>query len=587
MKKWTSLGIYLLTVTLVGLIGLGSYLGLFAIPELRAYDSLKQISPKEERDRRIVIVLIGEADLNYMGEWPMTDLNMARLIRNLKAQQPAVIGIDIYRNLPIEPGHTELIEIFGNTSNLIGIAKIGDKPVPPPPFLESKGRIGASDFVLDLDGKIRRNLMFLGDWQSLGTKLATTYLEQKGIILKPDDTDSNKLHLGKSTFVPLTGNEGEYNANQTDGYQILLNYRGEESDFEKISLTNVLENRIPPNLLRDRIVLVGTTAPSLNDNHQSPYKSSLMSGVVVHANSTSQIISAALDGRSLLQATSKPLNYLWIFLWGIVGAKSGASFIRNWRLSIFLVLLGLILIGVIAYYAFQLGWWIPTFTAMMALLSVAIATTIWELGRYLRLSYKRLEEYARDLEQKVSDRTIELQQANLELSRLAHLDGLTQIPNRRSFDDRLTKEWQRHLREQQPLSLILIDIDYFKRYNDFYGHQGGDECLIRVAQAIASVQQRPSDLVARYGGEEFVVILPNTYSDGALTFANAIQKSVANLAIPHEKSEVSEYVTLSLGIACLVPTSQTSADNLIAYADQSLYAAKEQGRNRAIALSPR
>jgi adenylate cyclase len=514
----------------------------------------------------------------------MSDRDMALLIRNLKTQQPAVIGIDIYRNLPIEPGQAELTEIFANTSNLIGIAKIAGESVPPSPILESKGQIGASDLVLDIDGKIRRSLIFLGDRQSFGAKLATTYLEQKGITFNPDNIDLNKFQLGKAKFLPLTGSEGEYNSDNTDGYQMLFNYRGEAKDFETISATNVLENLLPQDLLRDRIVLVGTIAPSLNDMHLSPYSPSLMSGVIIHANSVSQIISAALDGRVLLQATSKSLNYLWLLLWAIVGATCGAKFTRNWRSSILGVFLGLIIIATIAYYAFQLGWWIPIITPMVSLLSVAIAITIWELGRDLRLSYKRLEEYARDLEQKVRDRTIELQQANWELSRLAHVDGLTQIANRRSFDEHLLKEWQRHLREQQPLALILIDIDYFKRYNDCYGHQGGDDCLIQVAQAINLVPQRPSDLVARYGGEEFVVVLPNTHAEGVLTFAAAIQKAIASLAIPHEKSDVNAYVTLSLGIACLVPDSETSPAKLIAYADQSLYKAKEQGRDRAIAL---
>jgi diguanylate cyclase (GGDEF)-like protein len=558
---------------------------LFAIFELRAYDALKQISPKEERDRRIVIVAIDEESIKKMGKWPMSDRDMALLIRNLKAQQPAVIGLDIYRNLSIEPGQAELTEIFTNTSNLIGIAKIARESVPPPPILDSKGQIGASDLVLDIDGKIRRSLIFLGDRESFGAKLATTYLEQKGITFNQDDLDRNKLRLGKATFLPLTGNEGEYSADNTGGYQTLFNYRGEARDFETISVTNILENLIPADLLRDRIVLVGTIAPSLNDIHLSPYNPSLMSGVIVHANSASQIISAALDGRVLLQATSRPLNYLWLLLWAIVGATCGTKFIRNWRTSILAIFFGFIIIAIIAYYAFQLGWWIPIVTPMVALLSVAIAITIWELGRDLRLSYKRLEEYARDLEQKVSDRTIELQQANWELSRLAHVDGLTQIANRRSFDEHLSKEWQRHLREQQPLSLILIDIDYFKRYNDCYGHQGGDDCLIKVAQAINSVPQRPSDLVARYGGEEFVVILPNTQTEGAFIFTNSIQKAIKKLAIPHEKSDVNEYVTLSLGLACLIPTPETSAEQLIAYADQSLYQAKEQGRDRAISMS--
>ena len=176
-----------------------------------------------------------------------------------------------------------------------------------------------------------------------------------------------------------------------------------------------------------------------------------------------------------------------------------------------------------------------------------------------------------------------LQEANRKLELIANLDGLTQIANRRRFDDYLSLEWQRHQREQNPLALILIDIDYFKRYNDSYGHQGGDDCLVRVAQAIAQVPQRPTDLVARYGGEEFVVILSNTDTQGALKVAQAIQDAIADLAIPHENSMISDHITLSLGVASLIPTSDQSLGNLIAYADQALYTAKKEGRDRAIA----
>nr|WP_256386692.1 diguanylate cyclase [Hydrocoleum sp. CS-953] len=165
---------------------------------------------------------------------------------------------------------------------------------------------------------------------------------------------------------------------------------------------------------------------------------------------------------------------------------------------------------------------------------------------------------------------------------MANLDGLTQIPNRRSFDEYLALEWQRHLREQQFLSLIMIDIDYFKRYNDHYGHQGGDNCLIRVAQAISQVPQRPTDLVARYGGEEFAVILPNTNIEGAFTIAESIRQAIASVSIPHAQSEVSQFVTLSLGGASMIPTIKGTSEDLIALADHALYKAKRQGRDRVV-----
>lgn len=172
-----------------------------------------------------------------------------------------------------------------------------------------------------------------------------------------------------------------------------------------------------------------------------------------------------------------------------------------------------------------------------------------------------------------------LQQANLELQRIANTDGLTQIANRRCFNETLEQEWQRLRREQQSLSLILCDIDYFKQYNDYYGHPAGDACLQQVAQAITSCINRPADKIARYGGEEFAIILPNTDQAGAITIAKAIQKTFQCLQIPHAASAIAEHVTLSLGIACLVPTLTSAPQTLIADADTALYQAKQQGRN--------
>jgi len=177
-----------------------------------------------------------------------------------------------------------------------------------------------------------------------------------------------------------------------------------------------------------------------------------------------------------------------------------------------------------------------------------------------------------------------LQEANQKLELMANLDGLTQIANRRHFDAYLALEWQRHQREKNPLALIMIDIDYFKLYNDSYGHQCGDDCLIRVAKAIAQVPQRPTDLVARYGGEEFVVILSNTDTKGALKVAEAIQKAIADLAIPHQ-TYINNHLTLSIGVASMIPTLDQSLEILISYADKALYAAKAQGRNRAISCT--
>lgn len=173
----------------------------------------------------------------------------------------------------------------------------------------------------------------------------------------------------------------------------------------------------------------------------------------------------------------------------------------------------------------------------------------------------------------------QLEAANGELQRLAAFDGLTQVPNRRRFDEYLHQEWHRLLGEQATLSLILADIDFFKSYNDTYGHVAGDECLRRVAQTISQVANRSTDLVARYGGEEFAIILPNTLLAGAMTVAERVRLAVEQLRIPHRNSLVHEHITLSLGVTSMLPSAATNPAQLVAAADQALYQAKQQGRN--------
>ena len=170
----------------------------------------------------------------------------------------------------------------------------------------------------------------------------------------------------------------------------------------------------------------------------------------------------------------------------------------------------------------------------------------------------------------------------LSLAREVTIDCLTQIANRRAFDQGLAKEWQRLARENLPISLLLCDIDFFKRYNDRYGHAAGDDCLRSVAKEIESCTRRPADLAARYGGEEFAIILPNTLREGATFIAEQICQAIANLNIPHESSYVGDRVTISIGISTTSPNFKADPRNLIEAADKGLYLAKNQGRDRAV-----
>ena len=174
--------------------------------------------------------------------------------------------------------------------------------------------------------------------------------------------------------------------------------------------------------------------------------------------------------------------------------------------------------------------------------------------------------------------------AQTELERLAAHDGLTGLTNRRGFDERLDAELSRAIRDQQSMALIMIDVDHFKRFNDAYGHQQGDECLREVASGLLTAVLRPSDLVARYGGEEFVVILPSVDQAGALAVAQRICDSIEALAITHGGNDGLGVVTVSVGLACGVPVRGTKEKDLIALADQALYQAKHSGRNRVASL---
>ena len=174
----------------------------------------------------------------------------------------------------------------------------------------------------------------------------------------------------------------------------------------------------------------------------------------------------------------------------------------------------------------------------------------------------------------------DLQRANAELIRIVYLDSLTQVANRRRFDEYLLKEWKRSRREQSPLAVIMCDIDYFKDFNDRYGHPKGDICLRQVAQAIKQTVKRPADLVVRYGGEEFAVILPNTDLIGAEQLAEKIRLAVRRLHTPHAASGIDTIVTLSLGVAAIIANSETSKDDLISQADRALYQAKHNGRDQ-------
>jgi len=393
-QLWQWRGVLIAAPSVAGLlIGLRSA-GLLQALELAALDEFFRLRPLEPVDSRIVIVEINEADVQKARQWPMSDATLAKLLETLKQQKPRAIGLDLYRDLPVEPGHQELVKVFASTPNLIGIQKVvsnlSGSAVNPPLTLKPE-QISANDFVVDSDGRVRRSLLSLKDksgktLSSLGVALALTYLEAEKITLQPGDATKNQYKLGKAVITPFEENDGGYVRADAAGVQILSNFRNLRQGFRRISMTEVLEGLMPADLVRDRIVLIGITGESIRDYFYTPYSSGLLdrsattySGVAIHADLVSQILSSALEGRPQIRVWSKPWEALWIFGWSVVGAT--LSWIQRYRggviqrspLTVASILLtgGGLIYG--SYLAFLQGWWIPVVPPVLALGGSAIA----------------------------------------------------------------------------------------------------------------------------------------------------------------------------------------------------------------------
>ena len=596
-KQWRSLSMITLGVT-AAIIGVQLTGGLQRL-EWAILNQWVRLRPPEDRAVPIVVVTLTEADIQRMRRWPLSDAQLAALLNRLKRDRPAAIGLNLYRDLPVEPGHTELLQVFKTTPNLIGITKaVGNSngaAVAPPPILRDRDQVGVNDLLIDADGTVRRNLLSIDrrgkEILALGTKLALMYLSKQGITPTVRATDGC-IQVGKATFCRLEQNAGGYIRVDTGGYQTLSNFLQSSGGIPSVSLTDVMTNRVPASLFQDKIVLIGTKADSVwGDRFYTPYttdSNSAWVGVEIHANLTAQIISSALEGRPILQGLPQVWGWGWIVLWAGVGTLLGWS-TRTLPWAVVLISIVIISILAITYGLFLVGWWTVAVSPVLALIGSAFLSRNCWVWHTLKQANHLLELKVQERTQELVDKNTALEQAshatetaNQTLQHLARTDELTQVANRRFFNEYLEQEWHRMLQAQLPLALILIDIDFFKLYNDTYGHPAGDVCLAKVASSLELTVKRPDDLVARYGGEEFVIILPNTPMAGAMQVATAIQSHIRFLQIPHRCSQISPWLTLSMGVACIVPTSQTSLTYLVDKVDQALYQAKRAGRDRAI-----
>lgn len=542
--------------------------GLLQPMELRSLDWMQRLRPVEPVDSRVVLVGITDADLNWLDTPFLNDATLAAVLQAIQQQSPRVIGLDFYRNLPVEPGRSQLDAVLQDSPNLIGIEKVileegqsrQDGALPGHPILAERGQVAASDVLVDQDGQVRRGAVFPATTgarvlEGLGTRVALDYLA--GEALEPD-LEEELLTIAGITIAPLERYSGGYMRLDSGGYQILFNPRRTAKPVELISVRDLLTGNVASDRMTDRIVIVGSAALSAADvfytSHSNSYfrDSGVTYGMELHAELSSQIVSQVLEGRPALYSLSEGSEMLIIAL-----AAFGGAVFQLWlgerkrNLGLVVAFVG---IPLASYGSFAgLGLWLPLIPCLGALGCASLMVTLNRSSQF---------------------------------KTLAERDALTRLANRRRFDEALQRSWMEGLRSSQALSLILCDVDYFKLYNDNYGHSLGDDCLMRVAQVIQQSTVLGSGLAARYGGEEFVVLMPKATAQEALAQANQIRERLVALQLPHEASKITDYVTLSLGVATLTPTMNLPMGALVEQADVALYAAKQSGRNQAKLYDP-
>lgn len=541
------------------------FLGAFQSWELQAFDWMMNHRLREVPDDRIVIIGITEDDIERSQSAIVSDTMLVEIIQRVKEQHPTVIGLDFFRNVPHDEGYAQLQQVFEETPNIIGIEKVIDDAalaaVAGNSVLVKNNQVAASDLMIDNDGRVRRGFLFpsaVGDriLEGLGFRVALEYLESHNITPNPD---ADVLELGYARLPPFEKNAGGYSNADAGGYQIIMNWRS-HINFQTYSAYDVLEDKLPDNALQDKIVFIGGMQSGDADVFFTPYSRRRASpgllpshGVEIHASLASQIVSVAFGQRPPIRVLSDygETILITLFAWlGIGLYQIGRDDMR--RLQLYA---GCLLCNFGASYLALVigGWWLPIVPASMALVVAPVITRLHKLNR---------------------------------LQALSAIDELTQLANRRSFQESLAAEWKRALRSRNPISLILCDVDYFKLYNDTYGHPQGDECLRRVAHAIGEATNRPDDLAARYGGEEFVILLPNTDAEGAQQVAQAAADNVRSLQIEHSASKVSSHVSISLGVTTICPKENIAASMLVDTADLGLYEAKRRGRNQMVLRLP-
>ena len=333
--------------------------------ELAVYDAHIRLRPGVPTPAPpVVLVTVTEKDIQGLGTWPVPDAVLAQALEKLVEAGARAIGLDIYRDVPVAPGHERLNAVLGQNARIIApmLLPQGSRPgVAPPPVLKNGTQIGFTDVVVDADGTVRRGLLLMDDgrsvFYSLPFQVALLYLRAHRIAPAGDPEHPAHLRLGRTTLRPFEPNDGSYVRADAGGYQYLLDYREPPNAFAAITLQQLLGGQFDPALVRDKIALLGVTADSVKDSFYTPYGEP-MYGVELYGHMVSQLLRAATEGVAPVSVTSDPHEALWLLLWCLLGAAVAFTMRSAWRLSL-AVVAGLAVLAVAAHALFVGGWWIP------------------------------------------------------------------------------------------------------------------------------------------------------------------------------------------------------------------------------------
>jgi adenylate cyclase len=366
-------------------------------------------------ESRIVLIGINEQDIHAIGHWPLTDATVAGMLGKLLQYEPRAIGVDIYRDFPVSPGHEALEALLTSYPNIIMVMKFGtdtQTSIPPPRALVDTEQVGFNDLLIDEDGIVRRGLLFMDNGEriasSFALRLAMLYLQKEGVSPQPDPSHPEHLRLGLTSFRPLEPHDGGYVGADAHGYQVLLDFKKSRSSFPAYSLTSLLSGNVPPQAIHDKIVLLGVMAESVPDVFYTPYSAGFpidqraMYGVLVHAHIVNQLLRAALDGERPLATLNESMETSWIIFWGMF---AGAAAMLGHSVSRFAIVTasGLLILGFVGYIAFTMGWWIPVIPPALAWLVSGAFLTAYLASHEKRQRAVLMQLFSRHLSPEVAE----------------------------------------------------------------------------------------------------------------------------------------------------------------------------------------